>query len=68
MRPCRKAVHPDAPCGFVARAHLQLSSAFDHVGRRSEATAMYRTAITETVTSNWIGIAASVCAARRTIE
>ena len=33
---------PRAPFGAVARAHLQLGDALEHLGRRSEATAAYR--------------------------
>jgi tetratricopeptide (TPR) repeat protein len=36
---------PPAPFAAVARAHLQLGDAFEHLGRRREATASYRAAI-----------------------
>jgi tetratricopeptide (TPR) repeat protein len=36
---------PAAPFGAVARAHLQLGDALDHLGRRTESSAAYRDAI-----------------------
>jgi hypothetical protein len=40
------AARPAAPFGAVARAHLQLGDALEHLGRRAEAAAAYRAAIT----------------------
>jgi tetratricopeptide (TPR) repeat protein len=36
---------PISPVGVVARAHLQLAHALDHLGRRTEAVAEYRAAL-----------------------
>jgi tetratricopeptide (TPR) repeat protein len=36
---------PSAPFAAVARAHLQLGDALEHLGRRREATASYQSAI-----------------------
>ena len=39
------AQRPSAPYGAVARAHYQLGLIYDHIGRRSDALAAYRSAL-----------------------
>ncbi|HLG57695.1 MAG TPA: tetratricopeptide repeat protein [Vicinamibacterales bacterium] len=39
------AMKPTAPYGVIARAHVQLGQALDHLGRRSEALTEYRAAL-----------------------
>jgi tetratricopeptide (TPR) repeat protein len=47
LEPLRAVINarPHAPFGAVARAHLQLGDALEHLGRRREATTSYQTAI-----------------------
>jgi tetratricopeptide (TPR) repeat protein len=47
IEPLRAVIdaRPPAPFGAVARAHLQLGDALEHLGRRREATASYHAAI-----------------------
>ena len=56
---------PAAPLGASARAHLQLGRALEHLGRRTEAEASYRTAIAETGRHDPLRIAAE---ARRSLR
>ena len=59
------AAKPAAPFGASARAHFQLGQALEHVGRRTEAAAAYRTAIAEAGRNDPLRIAAD---ARRSLR
>lgn len=62
------AMRPDKPFGSFARAHLQLGDALGHLGRRDEASAAYRAAITATGASDPLDIAARASTALRAID
>jgi tetratricopeptide (TPR) repeat protein len=57
------ASRPAAPFGAVARAHLQLGDALEHLGRRSESIAAYRAAIAAAGNDDPLRIAARARAA-----
>lgn len=61
------AARPGAPFGAVARAHLQLGDALDHLGRRGEAVAAYRAASAAAGARDPLGLAARARAALRAI-
>jgi predicted Zn-dependent protease len=51
------AAKPGEPFGALARAHLQLGDALDHLGRRDEAASAYRAAIAAAGPRDPLGIA-----------
>ena len=62
------ATRPAAPFGAVARAQLQLGETLEHLGRRAEAAAAYRAAISAAGSSDALKIAPRARAALRAIE
>lgn len=62
------AARPGAPFGAVARAHLQLGDALDHLGRRGEAAAAYRAAVVAAGANDPLGIAKRARAGLRAIS
>lgn len=67
LEPLRAVINarPDAPFGAVARAHLQIGDALEHLGRRREAMASYQTAINTAGADDPLRIASRARAAMR---
>ena len=67
LEPLRAVIdaRPHAPFGAVARAHLQLGDALEHLGRHREATASYQTAITSAGADDPLRIASRARASMR---
>ena len=59
---------PAAPFGIVARAQFQLGQTYEHLGRRAEAAAAYRAAISEAGRNDPLAIASRARAALRQLE
>jgi hypothetical protein len=60
------AARPDTPSGSLARAYLQLGHLLARTGRRAEAAAAWRAALSETSREDPLGIASQARTALRT--